>query len=234
MPDSNSATQAECERIQNLIEEIRACEQACGRTSGSVQLLAVSKRHPGSAIGRALQCGQRDFGENYAQELAEKCLEIGQEVAVWHFIGPLQSNKTTLVAKHAHWCHSVDRLKIAKRLSDQRHESMPPLQICIQVNVDDEDSKSGVSLEQLPALVKEVAELPRLKLRGLMCIPLASKDPEQQKASFSKLRQAKEQLQQQGYALDTLSMGMSNDYQVAIAEGATIIRVGTAIFGPRQ
>lgn len=227
-------TQTFCQRIDTILEDIRHCEQQSGRPRGSVQLLAVSKRHPATAISEALQCGQRDFGENYAQELTEKCAEIGQEVAVWHFIGPLQSNKTSLIAQHAHWCHSIDRLKIARRLSNQRPNHLPPLQACIQVNVDNEESKSGVSLEALPELAKEISALPNLQLRGLMCIPLASNDPERQRLSFAKLRQAKEQLTEQGLELDTLSMGMSGDYRIAIAEGATIVRVGTAIFGPRR
>lgn len=227
-------TNPTCGRIEALLADIRSCEEVAGRIKDSVQLLAVSKKHPSERIRDALQCGQYNFGENYAQEMEEKSLEIGQEVAVWHFIGPLQSNKTSLIAQHAHWCHSIDRLKIAKRLSDQRPKTLPPLQVCIQVNVDNEKSKSGVTLDELPELVKEVSVLPHLTLRGLMCIPLATSSPLKQRESFAQLREAKEKLQQQGFELDTLSMGMSGDYRLAIAEGATIVRIGTAIFGSRQ
>ncbi|CAG0910155.1 unnamed protein product, partial [Cyprideis torosa] len=209
-------------------------ERATKRSEDSVLLLAVSKKHPADAIREAIACGQRDFGENYAQELAQKCEDIGQDAAIWHFIGPLQSNKTAIVAKHAHWCHSVDRLKIAKRLSEQRPDGMPDLQVCIEVNIDEEESKSGVMPAEVEALAKEISKLPHLTLRGLMCIPLASADPTRQRASFAHLQQLQHDLIRKGFELDTLSMGMSADYHEAISQGSTIVRIGTAIFGARQ
>ncbi|CAG0909728.1 unnamed protein product, partial [Cyprideis torosa] len=182
----------------------------------------------------ALRCGQHDFGENYAQEMVQKCEHEKSNQAVWHFIGPLQSNKTALVAQYAHWCHSIDRLKIARRLSEQRPPDQEPLQVCIEVNIDVEQSKAGVLPEDVEPLAKEIDQLPNIKLRGLMCIPVASDDPVIQRASFSKLRHLQESLISLGYDLDTLSMGMSADYREAIAEGATIVRIGTAIFGERH
>lgn len=222
-----------CRRIENLIKEIRASEKAAERPENCVSLLAVSKKHSAEAIRKAITCGQRDFGENYAQELRQKCTEINDDSIVWHFIGPLQSNKTAVVAKHAHWCHSIDRLKIARRLSDQRPEHLPELQVCIEVNIDEEASKSGVLPSEVKALATQISELPRLRLRGLMCIPLASQDPKLQRASFARLNALQESLKQDGFDLDTLSMGMSADYHEAISQGSTLVRVGTAIFGAR-
>lgn len=223
-----------CGRIENLIKEIRTSEMAANRPNGSVSLLAVSKKHSIEAIREAMACGQKDFGENYAQELKEKCDAIGQDAAIWHFIGPLQSNKTAIIAQHAHWCHSIERLKIARRLSDQRPAELPDLNVCIEVNIDTEDSKSGVLPEDVKTLATEIAVLPRLRLRGLMCIPIATNDKAKQRDSFARLKKLQDQLISDGFKLDTLSMGMSADFHEAIAEGSTIVRIGTAIFGPRQ
>ncbi len=222
-----------CENLNKIKHEIGRQETLAGRQAGSVTLLAVSKTKPASVIAEAHACGQQAFGENYAQELAEKSQELSQLPIQWHFIGPLQSNKTRLVAEHAHWVHSIERLKIARRLSEQRPEELPPLQVCIQVNVDEEASKAGVTLDEVRPLAQEISQLPRLQLRGLMCIPTNTGDQAHLHQSFGKLRQALEELTADGFEVDTLSMGMSHDFPVAIAEGATMVRVGTAIFGAR-
>jgi pyridoxal phosphate enzyme (YggS family) len=219
--------------ILQIQADIRRCEQAHGRRPGSVQLVAVSKTKPISAIELALQCGQKSFGESYAQEFAEKAVTIQSKDIDWHFIGPLQSNKTRLVAPYAHWVHSIDRIKIAQRLSAQRPANLPPLQVCLQVNIDAEESKSGVHPNQVQQLVSQLSELDNLRLRGLMCIPKPPSDANDQQAAFAKLRLLLETLNQTGLQLDTLSMGMSGDYSAAIAEGATLVRIGTAIFGTR-
>ncbi len=212
---------------------IHRAEHLAGRLPGQVQLLAVSKTHPPEAIRAMAGTGQRQFGENYLQEAQNKLPHLADLPLEWHFIGPLQSNKTRPVANLFHWVHSVDRLKIAMRLSEQRPAELPPLNICLEVNVDGEASKSGVSPESLPALAQEVARLPRLRLRGLMAIPAPVTDPTLARAPFRRLRQLYEGLCQQGLALDTLSMGMSDDLEAAIAEGATLVRIGTALFGQR-
>ncbi len=222
-----------CDRLARQIETLRECESRYHRETGSVALLAVSKTKPVQDIQAALHCGQTRFGENYAQELDAKAEALADAAIEWHFIGPIQSNKTRIIAARADWTHSVDRLKTATRLSRQRPEGAAPLQVCIQVNIDAENTKSGVSLDQLPALCAEVVELPNLVLRGLMCIPRPSPDFDQNRRQFARLRKALESLNAQGYALDTLSMGMSGDFPAAIAEGATIVRIGTAIFGAR-
>jgi PLP dependent protein len=197
-------------------------------------LIAVSKTQPASAVALAYDCGQRDFGENYLQEALEKQAALTDLTEiVWHFIGPIQSNKTRPIAESFAWIHSIDREKVAQRLNDQRPANLAPLQVCLQVNIDDETTKSGVSLADLPALAEAVSHLPRLNLRGLMAIPAADNNPDQQRSAFRKLRQAMQSLQAQGYVLDTLSMGMSGDLDTAIAEGATMVRVGTDIFGAR-
>ncbi len=196
--------------------------------------MAVSKTWPAAAVREAAAAGQRAFGENYVQEgcaKAEALAELGLE---WHFIGPLQSNKTRLVASYFDWVHSVDRLKIAERLSAQRDIHRPPLNVCIQVNVSGEASKSGVAPADVAALARAVAGLPRLRLRGLMCIPEPTQDPTVLAARFGVLRELGASLVDEGLALDTLSMGMSHDLEAAIAAGATMVRVGTAIFGERQ
>lgn len=216
--------------VQAQIE--RAC-QAAGRPVGSVRLLAVSKTWGPEAVRAAHAAGQTAFGENYIQEAVDKIDALKDLALEWHCIGPIQSNKTRLVAEHFDWVHSVDRLKIAQRLSEQRPDHLPPLQVCIQVNVDGGESKSGVSPQELPALAQAVATLPRLQLRGLMTIPEPAETDAQMRAVHAQAKTLLEALRQQGLSLDTLSMGMSADMEAAIAEGSTMVRVGTAIFGKR-
>ncbi|MCR5884368.1 YggS family pyridoxal phosphate-dependent enzyme [Rhizobacter sp. J219] len=221
--------------IQQVRERIaRACA-AAQRPVQSVTLLTVSKTFGADQVREAVAAGETRFGENYVQEAIEK-IEMLQDLRAqieWHLIGPLQSNKTRVVAKTFDWVHSVDRLKIAERLSEQRPPDLPPLNVCLQVNVSGEASKSGVTPDELPALAHAVAALPGVRLRGLMSIPEPSDDPAQQAAPHRQLRQLFHRLQQVGLDLDTLSMGMSGDLEAAIAEGSTMVRVGTAIFGRR-
>lgn len=198
-----------------------------------MRLLAVSKTWPAERVRDAAAAGQQAFGENYVQEGVVKVEALAGLGLEWHFIGPLQSNKTRLVANSFAWVHSIDRLKIAERLSEQRDVHLPPLEVCIQVNVSGEESKSGVAPDDLPDLARAVAALPRLRLRGLMAIPEPTSDVALQRARFACLRQLRDQLNAGGLQLDTLSMGMSDDLEAAIAEGATMVRVGTAIFGGR-
>ncbi|MDD3328777.1 MAG: YggS family pyridoxal phosphate-dependent enzyme [Zoogloea sp.] len=213
---------------------IARAAEAAGRDAAEVRLLAVSKTWPADSVREAAAAGQRAFGENYVQEGAEKVDALAALGLEWHFIGPLQSNKTRLVANRFAWVHSIDRLKIAERLSAQRDAHLPPLEVCIQVNVSGEASKSGVAPAELPALAQAVAGLPRLRLRGLMAIPEPTSDVAVQRARFAALRELRDQLNAGGLALDTLSMGMSDDLEAAIAEGSTMVRVGTAIFGSRS
>ena len=220
--------------LQSLKGQITEAERRFGRRPGSVELLAVSKVHTAAAIREAYSAGQHAFGENYLQEALVKMHELVGLDLEWHFIGPIQSNKTRLIAEHFHWVHSVDRLKIARRLSEQRSENLPPLNVCVQVNVSGERSKSGVTLDEVPDLVLAVAELPRVHLRGLMTIPHPRAEFNAQRAPYRLLRAALERLSASGTPLDTLSMGMTADMEAAIAEGATIVRVGTAIFGARD
>lgn len=223
------------DKLAKVTARIHQAATAAGRNPQTVQLIAVSKTQPAPALAAAYAWGQRAFGENYLQEALDKQLQLAHLPGIeWHFIGPIQSNKTRPIAEHFDWVHSVGRLKIAQRLHEQRPDSLPPLNLCVQVNIDDETTKSGISLEELPALVKAITPLSRLALRGLMAIPAATNDPAQQRAAFAKLRMALAQLNQQGYALDCLSMGMSGDMEAAIAEGATFVRVGTDIFGARN
>ncbi|WP_089391090.1 YggS family pyridoxal phosphate-dependent enzyme [Pseudomonas delhiensis] len=219
------------ENIAKVRERIREAEQACGRPSGGVALLAVSKTKPAAAIREAHAAGLVDFGENYLQEALGKQAELADLALTWHFIGPIQSNKTRPIAEHFHWVHSVDRLKVAERLSAQRPAQLPALNVCLQVNVSGEASKSGCAPEELPALAAAVAALPNLKLRGLMAIPEPTEDVAAQRAAFARLR---ELLTALNLGLDTLSMGMSHDLEAAIAEGATCVRIGTALFGARD
>jgi len=207
---------------------------AAGRDPATVRLLAVSKTWPADSVREAAAAGQRAFGENYVQEGVAKVDELAGLGLEWHFIGPLQSNKTRLVANRFSWVHSIDRLKIAERLSEQRDVHLPPLEVCIQVNVSGEASKSGVAPADLPDLARAVAVLPRLRLRGLMAIPEPTPDVALQRARFASLRAMRNELNAAGFALDTLSMGMSDDLEAAIAEGSTLVRVGTAIFGSRN
>jgi len=220
--------------LQAVRQRIAQAARACGRDPGDVALLAVSKTFGADAVAAALACGQQAFGENYVQEALDKIAAVPDSRLVWHYIGPIQSNKTRVIAENFDWVHSVDRAKIAERLAAARPAHLPPLQICIQVNIGGEDTKSGVAPADTAALAHAVAALPRLKLRGLMAIPPPSEDPAQQRRYFAALRELKEQLARDGSALDTLSMGMSADLEAAIAEGATLVRVGTAIFGERH
>ena len=215
-------------------QSIAESTQKYQRPDNAVTLLAVSKRHSSQAIREAWAAGQRCFGESYLQEAEQKITELADLDIEWHFIGPIQSNKTRPIAQLFDWVHSVDRLKIAQRLSDQRPDDMAPLNICLQVNISGEATKSGMALEELPAIAASVAALPRLKLRGLMAIPAHGGDFESQREPFRRLREAQQALIARGHRLDTLSMGMSGDIEAAIAEGSTLVRVGTAIFGTRQ
>ncbi len=224
--------------LHQLRQALETATRQAGREPATVALLAVSKTFGPEAVIEAADAGQRAFGENYLQEAIDKQQAIRAlrpDLALeWHFIGPIQSNKTRPVAEHFDWVHSVDREKIARRLSEQRTAGLPPLNICLQVNVSGEDSKSGVAPSELPALAQAVAALPNLRLRGLMAIPEPAEAYEQQRKPFAQLRELQEQLLAHGIATDTLSMGMSADMQAAIAEGATIVRIGTAIFGKRD
>lgn len=219
------------ENIAKVGARIREAAQASQHNLADIGLLAVSKTKPAAAIREAYAAGLRDFGENYLQEALEKQAELSDLHLIWHFIGPIQSNKTRPIAEHFDWVHSVDRLKIAQRLSEQRPAHLPPLNICLQVNVSAEDSKSGCSPEALPELAKAIAALPNLRLRGLMAIPEPTDDVAAQHAAFAQLRQLRDDL---ALNLDTLSMGMSHDLEAAIAEGATWVRIGTALFGARD
>ena len=226
------------ENLQVVQHRIATSAQAAGRDPSSIALLAVSKTFDAQAVLTAAQAGQRAFGENYVQEAIDKISatrELNPNLQLeWHFIGPIQSNKTRQIAEHFDWVHSVDRLKIAQRLSEQRPVDMPPLQICLQVNVSGEATKSGIEPDALLELARVVNTLPNLRLRGLMAIPEPTEDVEQQRAAFAKLRLMQNDLQAVGIPTDTLSMGMSADMDAAIAEGATIVRIGTAIFGGRD
>jgi hypothetical protein len=219
-------------RLQHILATIQSA-QASSPDRQAVKLVAVSKAQPASAIREAYQNGQTIFGENYLQEALDKQAELTGLDIEWHFIGPIQSNKTQPISQHFAWVHSVDRLKIAQRLNDARPAQLPPLQVCIQVNVSNEDSKSGVLPADLSALATEIQKLPRLKLRGLMAIPAPTKDVNQQITQFKLVRECYDALLAQGFALDTLSIGMSDDYTVAISQGATHVRIGSALFGAR-
>ncbi len=219
------------ENIANVRERIQRAAENVGRDAEQVTLIAVSKTRPAAAIREAWAAGVRDVGENYLQEALDKQTELADLPLTWHFIGPIQSNKTKALAEHFDWVHSVDRLKIARRLSEQRPADRDPLNICLQVNISDEASKSGISLAELPALAAEVAALPNLRLRGLMAIPAPADDSEGRRQPLQALHAA---LQSLGMDLDTLSMGMTDDLTEAVQEGATQVRIGTALFGPRH
>ncbi len=220
--------------LQAVRNRIAAACATAGRPVDAVQLLAVSKTWPGACVREAAACGQQAFGENYAQEGAEKIAELADLNLEWHFIGPLQSNKTRVVAENFAWVHSLERLKTAERLAVQRPAHLPPLQVCIQVNVSGEASKSGCAPAAASALAHAITALPRLRLRGLMAIPEVTDDAVLQRQNFAWLSTLFAQLNTEGLALDTLSMGMSHDLEAAILAGATMVRVGTAIFGERQ
>lgn len=220
--------------LQAVRNRIAAACAVAGRPVDAVHLLAVSKTQSGACVREAAACGQQAFGENYAQEGAEKIAELADLNLEWHFIGPLQSNKTRVVAENFAWVHSLERLKTAERLAAQRPIHLPPLQVCIQVNVSGEASKSGCAPAAASALAHAITALPRLRLRGLMAIPAVTDDVVLQRQNFALLSALFAQLNTEGLALDTLSMGMSYDLEAAILAGATIVRVGTAIFGERQ
>jgi len=224
--------------LQAVEATIGTAVQAAGRARSEVQLLAVSKTFPAEAVLEAMAAGQAAFGENYLQEALEKIAHVARaqpdSPVEWHFIGPIQSNKTRPIAASFAWVHTVERLKIAQRLSEQRPPELGPLNICLQVNISGEASKSGATEAELPELARAVAQLPNLRLRGLMAIPEQASDPDKQRAAFARLRKLSDALRADGLALDTLSMGMSGDMDAAIAEGATIVRIGSAIFGARH
>ena len=220
--------------LQAVRNAIVTAAAEAGRAPDEILLLAVSKTFPAAAIRAAYHAGQTRFAESYVQEALEKIAVLHDLPVEWHFIGPIQSNKTRAVAENFAWVHSVDRLKIAERLSAQRPPDLPPLNVCLQVNVSGEDSKSGAAPGEVHGLAQAVAQLPQLRLRGLMAIPAPCDDVAAQRPPFAQLRELRDQLNRQGLALDTLSMGMSHDFAAAIAEGATMVRVGTAIFGERQ
>lgn len=226
------------QNLQDVRNRIAAAAQGYARAPEEVTLLAVSKTKPVAAIAEAIAAGQRTFGENYVQEGVDKVQHFAAlpEGATldWHFIGPLQSNKSRLVAEHFAWCHTVDRLRIAQRLSDQRPADMPPLNVLIQINISDEQSKSGIVLAELPALAEAVVALPNVRLRGLMAIPAPQEDYQSQLAVFRQMHDAFLALQQHYPQVDTLSMGMTDDMTAAIAAGSTLVRIGTAIFGARD
>ncbi len=221
------------ERINAVLEQILQAAVAAGRSARSVTLLAVGKGQPPQALGEAARCGLTHFGESYLQEALEKQAALHELPLIWHFIGRLQANQTRAIAENFAWVHALDRLKVAQRLSAQRPFHAPPLNVCLQVNLAAEGTKGGVAPAELPLLAAQVAALPRLSLRGLMCIPPEEREPARQRAWFAQLRALKDEVNASGLALDTLSMGMSADFPAAIAEGATLVRLGTSLFGPR-
>jgi pyridoxal phosphate enzyme (YggS family) len=221
------------ERIGSVRQRVAAATSAAGRSVDSVTILAVSKGHDAQLIRAAAGCGLAHFGESYLQEALGKLDSLEDLALTWHFIGRLQSNKTRPVAERFAWVHGIDRVRIAQRLSDQRPYYAPPLNVCLEVNIGGEAAKGGVTPEEVPALASAVAALPRLSLRGLMCIAPAEQDQAHQREGFARLRGLLESLNRQGAGLDTLSMGMSADLEAAVLEGATIVRIGTALFGPR-
>jgi pyridoxal phosphate enzyme (YggS family) len=238
MSEGTSATgctqpQAGCTGLESVRARLARALAAAGRAPDAAQLVAVSKTVPAERLREAFACGQRAFGESYVQEALAKQDALADLAIEWHFIGPLQSNKTRPVAERFAWVHSVDRLRIAERLSAQRSDELPPLNVCIQVNIDREPSKSGVAPEEVSELAQAVARLPRLALRGLMAIPAPATDPATQREAFRRVRALFERLRAEGLPLDTLSMGMSDDLEAAVLEGATLVRVGSAIFGAR-
>lgn len=234
MSDSRSPTIEE--RYRAVLADIESAARQSGRDPGAVRLLAVSKQQPVDSIRALAALGVRDFGENYLQDALDKQAGLSDLPLVWHFIGQVQSNKTRDIARHFDWVHSVDRVKVARRLSAQRGEENPGsqlLNVCLQVNIDDEASKAGLSPDELSGVAEAVSALPHLCLRGLMTIPRAESDPAKQRVPFRQLRELYEGLRERGLDLDTLSMGMTADMAAAIAEGATMVRIGTALFGPR-
>jgi pyridoxal phosphate enzyme (YggS family) len=222
------------ENFRKILDLLAQAAADAGRDPESVTLVAVSKTHPAATVRQAVAAGQRHFGENFVQEALDKIGALGRDDLVWHFIGRLQSNKTKPVAENFQWVHTIDRLKIAGRLSKQRPYYAGDLNVCIEVNVDDEAGKGGVSPDDVLPLAKEIAGLPRLALRGLMCIPAVREDFEAQREPFRRLRELGESLAEAGIVTDTLSMGMTADFVAAVCEGATMVRIGTALFGERE
>ena len=222
------------ENLTLISDLLRKSAIEASRDPATVRLLAVSKKQPVDKIREAAAAGQRDFGENFVQEGLDKIQALADLDLTWHFIGHLQSNKTRVVAENFDWVHTIDKLKTARRLSEQRPDGLPPLNVCLQVNVDDEASKSGATPAALPELAAACAELPRLRLRGLMCLPAIREEFDAQRIPFATLRRLAEDLRRGGLETDTLSMGMTADYRAAIFEGATIVRIGTALFGERK
>jgi pyridoxal phosphate enzyme (YggS family) len=220
--------------LQAVRGRIARAAAAAGRRVDDIALVAVSKTFPAAMIAEAHACGQRSFGENQVQEGVKKITELAHLALDWHYIGPIQSNKTRPIAEHFQWVHGIEREKIAERLNEARPAALPPLDVCIQINVSGEASKAGVAPGGEAALAQAISRLPRLRLRGLMAIPAPTADPAVQRRQFSRLRELKDGLNSRGFALDTLSMGMSDDLEAAILEGATMVRVGTAIFGTRR
>jgi pyridoxal phosphate enzyme (YggS family) len=229
-----TAPQFSPDRLQAVLARIDAAAARAGRDPATVRLLAVTKQHPAAAVAAAAAAGQRDFGENYVQEGVAKIAALGDQPLTWHFIGQLQSNKTREVAAHFQWVHTLDRERIATRLDAQCPHHAAPLQVLLQVKLDDEPGKGGAEPAELPRLAEFVAGLPRLRLRGLMCLPRPAEEESAQRLPFRRLRELLEDLNRRGHALDTLSMGMSADLEAAVLEGATLVRIGTAIFGPRD
>jgi hypothetical protein len=228
-----TATQFSTARLEAVRARIAAAADRAGRDPESVRLVAVSKQQPVEAIAAAAAAGQAEFGENYVQEGVAKIAALRGRPLIWHFIGRLQANKTREVAEHFQWVHTVDRERIASRLDAQRPHFAGPLEVLLQVRLGDEPGKGGAEPEDLPALAEAVVLLPRLRLRGLMCIPPPAADEAGQRAPFRRLRELLEDLNRRGHALDVLSMGMSDDLEAAVLEGATLVRIGTAVFGPR-
>jgi PLP dependent protein len=220
--------------LNQIRNQISQTENQFHRETGSVSLLAVSKTRTVDEIMTAYDSGQRHFGENYCQEAIEKIDTIKQTDIVWHFIGPVQSNKTSQISQYFDWVHTVDRVKIARRLDESRPENTPPLNICIQINISGESSKSGIALDETEDFIKELAQFERLKIRGLMTLPAPTESFEEQRLSFAEINKKFTELNNNGLKLDTLSIGTTNDMDAAIAEGATIVRIGTALFGPRN
>ena len=221
------------ENLPIFIDLLARTATEAGRDPATVKLLAVSKKQPASAVIEAADAGQQEFGENFAQEGIQKMADVARAGLIWHFIGHLQTNKTRDVAGHFDWVHTLDRLKTARRLSLHRPETLGDLNVCLQVNIDDEPGKSGTTAAALPVLAQQVMELPRLRLRGLMCLPAVRETFDAQRRPFARLRQLADSLAEIGISTDTLSMGMSGDYRAAIFEGSTMLRIGTGIFGAR-
>jgi len=220
-------------QLQSAMERMANAQKKYHREHEAITLIAVSKKQPIAKIQAAIAAGQRHFAESYVQESLTKIQAINNPTIIWHFIGPIQSNKAATIAQNFSWVHSLCRVKIAQSLNQHRPAHLPPLNVCLQVNISNESSKSGIALHEIESLANTVQALPQLCLRGLMCIPEATAQQEKQRAAFKQVQDAFLQLQQRGFAMDTLSMGMSNDLEAAIAQGTTMLRIGTAIFGPR-